>query len=294
MVKKLGTTTTEQLGIITKLQAQIKTLEDSKLLPTATIDDIAKANTELQKLQEELKRVQSITTEQLNRNNFKISDTIQLEPITAQVEIKLDKKLPDIEKELDPMIETIKAKSEELASTINSAISGAIVAIAEGIGQMMAGDIGFGDFMNIILLQMANFLKTLGTQLVEFGVMMVAFKTALKSVLANPYVAIAVGAAMVAAGAAMTVLINKKAEENVPKLANGGLAYGVTYAMVGDNPNAAVDPEVIAPLSKLKQLLPQGGGTQNVNITLGGELKAKGRDLVYALGQENFKLNILG
>ncbi len=35
----------------------------------------------------------------------------------------------------------------------------------------------------------------------------------------------------------------------------GGLAYSATYAMVGDNPNAAVDPEVIAPLSKLKTIL---------------------------------------
>ena len=37
-----------------------------------------------------------------------------------------------------------------------------------------------------------------------------------------------------------------------------------------------------------------GSGTTNVNITLTGELTAKGRDLVYAIGKENFKTNILG
>jgi hypothetical protein len=63
--------------------------------------------------------------------------------------------------------------------------------------------------------------------------------------------------------------------------------------MVGDNPNAGVDPEVIAPLSKLKDMK-VGGGTTNVNITLSGELTAKGRDLVYAIGKENFKANVLG
>ena len=63
--------------------------------------------------------------------------------------------------------------------------------------------------------------------------------------------------------------------------------------MVGDNPNAGVDPEVIAPLSKLKDMM-VGSGTTNVNITLTGELTAKGRDLVYAIGKENFKTNILG
>jgi len=41
----------------------------------------------------------------------------------------------------------------------------------------------------------------------------------------------------------------------IPKLASGGLAYDETLAMVGDNPNASVDPEVIAPLSKLEAIL---------------------------------------
>jgi hypothetical protein len=41
-------------------------------------------------------------------------------------------------------------------------------------------------------------------------------------------------------------------------------------------------------------MLPSAGGAQNVNITLGGELVAKGRDLVYVLGKENFKTAVLG
>jgi len=41
----------------------------------------------------------------------------------------------------------------------------------------------------------------------------------------------------------------------VPKLAQGGLAYGPTLAMVGDNRGAGTNPEVIAPLSKLKDMI---------------------------------------
>ena len=41
----------------------------------------------------------------------------------------------------------------------------------------------------------------------------------------------------------------------IPKLAKGGLAFGPTLAMVGDNNNASIDPEVIAPLSKLENML---------------------------------------
>jgi len=45
----------------------------------------------------------------------------------------------------------------------------------------------------------------------------------------------------------------------VPALANGGVAYGPTMAMIGDNRNAAIDPEVVAPLSKLRDMM---GGNQ--------------------------------
>ena len=41
----------------------------------------------------------------------------------------------------------------------------------------------------------------------------------------------------------------------IPKLAKGGLATSPTLALVGDNRNAKSDPEVIAPLSKLKQMI---------------------------------------
>lgn len=41
----------------------------------------------------------------------------------------------------------------------------------------------------------------------------------------------------------------------IPKLAKGGLATAPTLAMVGDNPNASTDPEVISPLSKLKGMI---------------------------------------
>lgn len=224
---------------------------------------------------------------------------------------KLDGDIRDVEQVVATYTEALVSKGwefgaalEQVGGVVRETIQGfdqslstflanSIVAAAEAIGQIMAGDLGFGGLMKAILLQFANFLKQIGSQMIQFGVMIIAFKSALKSVLANPWAAIAIGAAMVAAAAVMTALINKQAKENAPKLAKGGLAFGPTYAMVGDNPNAGVDPEVIAPLSKLKDMM-VGGGMTNVNITLSGELTAKGRDLVYAIGKENFKTNILG
>jgi len=177
---------------------------------------------------------------------------------------------------------------------VSKFMTDSIVAAAEAIGQVITGDLGFGGLMKAILTQFASFLKNIGTQLIEFGVMILAFKSALRSVLWNPWAAIAIGAAMVAAAAVMTALINKNAGDSVPALAAGGLAYGPTYAMVGDNPNARIDPEVIAPLSRLQSMLPTAGAAQQIQITLGGQLTAKGRDLVYVLNKENFKSEVLG
>ena len=43
--------------------------------------------------------------------------------------------------------------------------------------------------------------------------------------------------------------------KSTPHLASGGLAYGQTAAVIGDNADAAVNPEVVAPLSELKSIM---------------------------------------
>lgn len=60
----------------------------------------------------------------------------------------------------------------------------------------------------------------------------------------------------------------------IPKLAKGGLAYGPTLAMVGDNKGASADPEVIAPLSKLQDIMSSGGDNQQTVSVLNAILTA--------------------
>lgn len=59
---------------------------------------------------------------------------------------------------------------------------------------------------------------------------------------------------------------------DIPKLAAGGLAYSPTLAVVGDNPGARNDPEVVAPLSKLTDMLRSAlrdaGGMTGGTVTL--------------------------
>lgn len=227
-------------------------------------------------------------------SSFLSENLMQTEQLVTSYTEALTAKGWKFSEALDHVSQVIRYVTEGFENSVNQFLADGIAATAEALGQMIAGDLGFDGLLKAILKQFANFLKQIGTQLIEFGVMIIMFRSALKSVLWNPWAAIAIGAAMVAASAVMTALINKNAEKNVPKLAKGGLAYGPTYAMVGDNPNSSVDPEVIAPLSKLQTMLPAGGSMQNLQITLGGQLTAKGRDLVYILSKENFKIEVLG
>ena len=48
----------------------------------------------------------------------------------------------------------------------------------------------------------------------------------------------------------------------IPHLAAGGLVSAPTLALVGDNKGASLDPEVVAPLSKLKGIMQQGTDPQ--------------------------------
>ena len=71
------------------------------------------------------------------------------------------------------------------------------------------------------------------------------------------------------------------------KLAKGGIAYGETAAVVGDNPGAKFDPEVIAPLSKLQGML-------ETRETVGGTFRIDGADLVLAYDNAKRKTKAFG
>ena len=92
---------------------------------------------------------------------------------------------------------------------------------------------------------------------------------------AIPFVGIALGLAAVAA-----IVASMK---SIPKFADGGIVSGPTLAMVGEYAGASGNPEVIAPLDKLRSMLApaQGYGSGDVNFRI------KGRELVGLIEKEN-------
>lgn len=68
----------------------------------------------------------------------------------------------------------------------------------------------------------------------------------------------------------------------VTPFANGGLVYGPTLALMGEYGGASSNPEVIAPLDKLKSLIGDTGGGFSGRL----EARLRGRDIVLALANE--------
>ena len=68
----------------------------------------------------------------------------------------------------------------------------------------------------------------------------------------------------------------------IPKFADGGIAYGPTLGLFGEYSGASTNPEVVAPLNKLKGMLSE----DNLSSSGSVEFRIKGRELVGILNRE--------
>lgn len=155
-----------------------------------------------------------------------------------------------------------------ISISMASAMEAAYMGIGVAIGGLITGTMTMADVFAQSIAGLANLLMDLGAQFIAAGVAANAFYL---NLIANPPLAIAAGVALVATGAVIKGL-QQRVESKPPALAQGGLAFGPTLAMVGDNQGAGVDPEVIAPLSKLQDMM----GGQQVQVTG----KISGRDIL--------------
>ena len=57
---------------------------------------------------------------------------------------------------------------------------------------------------------------------------------------------------------------------SIPRYAEGGIAYGKTIGMFGEYANASTNPEVVAPLSKLRDLIEPSAGVGQVVFRISG------------------------
>ena len=181
---------------------------------------------------------------------------------------------PTLIRKSSTAVSDLAGKQAELNKEIGISIglgpqmSNAFVGMGMAIGGLVTGTMTMTEVFANALTGLADLLIDLGSQFIAAGAMATAFYA---NLIANPPAAIAAGVGLVAAGAVIKGL-QSRMESSPPALAQGGLAFGPTMAVVGDNRNAGVDPEVIAPLSKLQSMM----GGSSVQVTG----KISGRDIL--------------
>jgi len=191
-------------------------------------------------------------------------------PVLIQVKID-DKSRSQIVQDMDQLTTDISKSVETLGEDL-------AIGLGEALGNALSGQGNpFEDFAKVILGSIANFIKTVGKQLIAYGIAISKFKAAF----VNPAAAVAAGIAMVALGTAVSSQL--KAGPSVPAFADGGIVSGPTLGLMGEYPNARSNPEVIAPLDKLKTLMKpeQSSGGFIASTTI------QGRDLAIVLERYN-------
>jgi len=169
------------------------------------------------------------------------------------------------------LAENMSFASETTRQAVELLASG-VQGVFDGIGAALgSGASSFAEFAKSALSSIADVIGGL----IKLYIAELLQSSAAFAV--NPFVALAIGGAVAALG---TGLFNRLIGNiKTPKLAKGGLAFGPTTAIVGDNPGARSNPEVIAPLDKLKSFInPNGGGGEIV-----GEYVVRGQDLLVVL-----------
>lgn len=171
----------------------------------------------------------------------------------------------------------ISESGKRIRSLVDGAFHSIVVGIGEGIGDLLSGK-AFNP-IKLMLEAIGNMLKQIGTTIITSSTIFAKLKAVIGSV-GLGLAAIPVGMIAIAAG---QVMLNKA---QTIKLAQGGLAYGPTLAVVGDNPGAAHDPEVVAPLSKLRQYM---GGMQ-LELVGGVQFELHGDAVRAILNRENMRI----
>lgn len=182
--------------------------------------------------------------------------------------------------------------NEQLGGVLESGLENLAVGIGDALGQAIATGGSLGSQLGVVLLGTLGGVATqIGKMAIGIGIALEGIKEALKSL--NPFVAIAAGIALVALGSFFSSKSAKIAEGmgkggGAKAFAAGGIVSTPTLGLVGEYPGARSNPEVIAPLDKLKSMIGDRGAAQ---VQVGGQFTLKGQDLVVALQRANSNRN---
>jgi hypothetical protein len=171
---------------------------------------------------------------------------------------------------------------QETVNAINGILTNLDVSLLTNLGEQIGNMLAGGEFdisqMGAIL---ADALSSIGKALIAFALTNGAAMELFKDPKTWP-LALAAGIAAVAAGTALKAKISNN---KTTAFANGGIVSGPTMGLVGEYPGAQNNPEVIAPLDKLKDMIGGGGG---------GTFVLRGQDLLLSVNRAQKASNLKG
>lgn len=246
-----------------------KTLEMSQTIPTPTMPEPEQGtvdwyNYHINKLKQARDAV-GITIEEYKR----LSNEINILETTFKMEVEVEgsEKIAAVKTELEGM--------QALAGGVSQGLTDAFSVMSEGIvGSLGEAENGMDRFkqamIKTVIKVIAMALSSSIANAIQGGTQSGA-ATGPGAIVAIPTMIATLVSGVIGAFAA------------IPKFANGGIVSGPTFGLMGEYTGAANNPEVIAPLNKLKDLINPTGGATNVTVQLAGGWRVQGNDLITVL-----------
>ncbi|ANH80080.1 hypothetical protein A8C56_02955 [Niabella ginsenosidivorans] len=223
---------------------------------------------------------------------LQLETSIQFNPAKALIDAKVPEQLQAFTKSINDQFNITKdslqdmiAKTNSLSKDISDAYKNLGVSAIEGLGESIGAAIGkkggFKDILNDLLHMMGQWIADYGKKLVEMGTLLVTAGSLLSEfgggVLVKKGVKDMIAGGLLIVGGNVLKSVNIGGSSRA--FANGGIVYGPTQALVGEYPGASSNPEVIAPLNKLTDIM-GGVGGNDYTFTLKKAVTGEEMDLM--------------
>lgn len=186
-------------------------------------------------------------------------------PPSLDIPIKFEISENQIKENLMKMRQQFSDSIKEMVVFSEEQINGLVTSAFSGLGEAIASGSPL-EMLKRMLITVMDMLQQFGSALIAAG----AASEALKAVAWSGVGAIVAGGALVAATAAAKAALSK-----ATAFAEGGIVSGPTLALVGEYGGASNNPEVIAPLDKLRSLIDTDradGGVGEVRFEIRGDV----------------------
>lgn len=275
-------------GTLADVGARLTALEERRM--HATDAELARINREIAGLEAERKMLKTLDEMvvhpktidvtaglKVDTNDVKIAD-VKLPPLKGKLEVEIDPNLSPMEAYRKAVAQV--TQQNEVAIESMKGIGSAMSSLGQAVGGAAGEWLKWGsNLMQAIAAAIPQIMALSSARRAEATANTASAATgAASSVASIPYVGPVMAVAAVA-----SVLASLAA---LPKFANGAIAYGPTLGLFGEYAGASSNPEVVAPLSKLKDLLAvPSGDAGRVSGTI--ELRARGRALRAVMARES-------